>query len=286
MGLKDFDKVTIEDDSYPKLLREIPDPPRYLYVKGNISLLGNPSISVVGTRRASRYGKEVARDLSYRLSDLGLTVVSGLARGVDTWAHIGALDGKGKTVAVLGSGIDVIYPKENRKLYERICEEGLIISPFEPGEKPYKWNFPKRNRVIAGISFGTVVVECPMKSGAMITARLALDYGREVFAVPGNITSTLSEGPNYLIRNGAKPVIDIEDIISELPLNFPKRRDKKEIEEREVKVLELIKKGIDSEEDIIKELDIDFPELSEILLSLEIKGFIRVSYGKIHLLGG
>ena len=277
--------ITLEDEDYPEPLKEIPFPPPCLFFRGRAEFLNGVSISVVGTRKASSYGRTVARSLSQGLSEAGVTVVSGLARGIDAEAHRGALGGRGSTIAVLGSGMKVVYPKENLGLFKKICEEGLVISPFLPHERPYKWNFPLRNRVVAGLSLGTLVVECPIKSGAMITARLALEYGREVLAVPGNITSGLSQGPNYLIKEGAKVVTEIEDVLCELPLNFQVREDKR-LSQREKDILELIKQGIETEEELLDRTGLGFPELSEVLLSLELKGLLKVSFGRIHYLGG
>ncbi len=243
---------------------------------------------MVGTRKASSYGKTVSEKISRELSERGITVVSGLARGIDTSSHRGALKGKSSTIAVLGCGVDVVYPFENRKLYREISQRGLLISPFPPGERPLRWNFPKRNRIIAGLSLGTVVVECPLKSGAMITARFSLEFGRDVFAVPGNVTSPLSQGPNYLIKNGAKPVECAEDILEEFPglLNFAEEKDKTELTEMESMVLELIKQGVQTEDELVKRSCLGFPELSEVLLKLEIMDIISRSAGKIYLIRG
>ena len=180
-------------------------------------MLDADSISIVGARQATNYGVSAAQELSARLAQAGLLVVSGLARGIDSAAHVGALKGNGKTLAVLGCGVDVIYPRQVRNLYQRILEDGCLVSEFPPGTFPAPQNFPIRNRIISGLSLGTVIVEATEKSGSLITARLALEQGREVFAVPGPIHSTFSVGPNYLIKQGAKLVQVWQDVIEELP---------------------------------------------------------------------
>jgi DNA processing protein len=210
--------ITLADDTYPALLREIPDPPLALHLRGDRTLLARAAIAVVGSRRASPYGINVARELSRRLaSDAALVIVSGLARGVDTAAHQAALDAGGTTIAVLGTGIDVVYPRSNRRLFDRIATEGLIVSEFPPGTPPLALNFPMRNRVISGLCTGTLIVEATSRSGSLITARMAAEQGREVFAVPGSIFSEGSEGTHRLIQYGAKLVHDVGDIVCELP---------------------------------------------------------------------
>ena len=205
------------DDRYPQLLKEIFEPPLILYCLGNVETLCHPSIALVGSRRCSVYGKEVSRKLARDLASSGVGIVSGLARGIDSQAHLGALDAEGLTVAVLGSGVDVVYPRENRRLYERIREQGCIISEFPCGTFPAPRNFPVRNRMISGLCYGTVIAEAAEFSGSLITARLSLEQNREVFAVPGNVTSPGSYGPNYLIKQGAQPVLCAQDVLEELP---------------------------------------------------------------------
>jgi DNA processing protein len=210
--------VTWDEPLYPQLLREMYDPPPLLYVKGNAELLNRHAIGIVGTRRPTPYGNQMAERLSRDLAVRGLVIVSGLARGIDATAHKGALGAtQGATVGVLGCGIDVIYPKENRKIFAEIEQRGAIISEFPMGTHPAPQNFPIRNRIIAGMARGVVVVEGQQYSGSLITARLAMESGREVFAVPGNATQPASFGPNQLIKQGAKLVTSWEDIIEELP---------------------------------------------------------------------
>jgi DNA processing protein len=209
--------VTIGDPRYPALLREIFDPPILLFARGRIELLQEFMLGVVGTRRPTPYGINVSERLSGDLSHAGLAIVSGMARGIDTAAHRGALAAGGNTVAVLGCGVDVIYPSENRKLMGEVAARGLILSEFPMGATAFPQNFPIRNRIISGMSLGVLVVEGAQYSGSAITARLAMDQGREVFAVPGNITSKLSWCPNLLIKQGARLVQDWNDVVAELP---------------------------------------------------------------------
>jgi DNA processing protein len=209
--------VTIGDPRYPQALREIFDPPILLFARGRVELLQTICLGVVGTRRPTPYGLAVAERLAGDLAHAGLTIASGMARGIDTAAHKGALARGGNTVAVLGCGVDVVYPTENRKLAAELAAKGLIISEFPMGAVAFPQNFPIRNRIISGISVGVLVVEGAQYSGSAITARLAIDQGREVFAVPGNITSKLSWGPNLLIKQGARLIQDWNDVIAELP---------------------------------------------------------------------
>ena len=209
--------ITMGDPRYPQRLREIFDPPILLFARGRVELLQSLAVAVVGTRRPTPYGLAVGERLSGDLSHAGLTIVSGMARGVDTAAHKGTLAAGGDTVAVLGCGVDVVYPAENRKLAADIAVKGLIVSEFPMGATAFPQNFPIRNRIISGISLGVLVVEGAQYSGSAITAKLAMDQGREVFAIPGNITNKLAWGPNLLIKQGAKLVQDWNDVVSELP---------------------------------------------------------------------
>jgi DNA processing protein len=209
--------ITLGDPRYPQALREIFDPPILLYVRGRVELLGSIMLGVVGTRRPTPYGLAVAERLSADLAHTGLTVVSGMARGIDTAAHKGALAAGGDSIAVLGCGVDIVYPSENRKLAAELAVKGLIVSEFPMGATAFPQNFPIRNRIISGMSTGVLVVEGAQYSGSAITAKLAMDQGREVFAVPGNITSKASWGPNLLIKQGAKLVQDWNDVVAELP---------------------------------------------------------------------
>ena len=217
-------RVVCRDDAeYPKNLREIYDPPLVLYVKGKLTERDALAIAVVGSRRTTLYGQDMARKLAFQLARVGVTVVSGLARGIDTAAHNGALQAKGRTVAVIGCGIDIVYPTENKKLADEIVEKGgAVVTEFPFGVQPDRQNFPMRNRIISGWSLGVVVVEANLKSGALITANQAGEQGRQVFAVPGRADSILSKGANKLIKDGAKLTEDVEDILSEFEYLLPK----------------------------------------------------------------
>ena len=210
--------VTLEDADYPTLLREIPDPPLVLYVRGTLPDPAAPAVAIVGSRHASRYGVEIAERLAYDLALRGLTVISGLARGIDGAAHRGALKAQGRTLAVLGNGLSRIYPPEHEPLAKQIVEQGAVISEYPMQMAPLAQNFPRRNRLISGLSLGVVIVEAAQRSGALITADMALEQGREVFAVPGPITRRTSQGTHHLLKQGARLVTSAEDILEELSL--------------------------------------------------------------------
>jgi len=213
----EFRLVAFDSEDYPPLLKQIPDAPLLLYVRGDAAVLAQHAVAMVGTRRPSAYGSSVAHRLAHDLALRQLVVVSGLARGIDSAAHRGALEAPGKTVAVLGSGLDVIYPRENQRLAEQIAKSGAVVSEFPLRTGPTPENFPIRNRIISGLSLGVVVVEAAEYSGSLITARLAVEQNREVYAVPGNITSPQSFGPNHLLKQGAKLVDQWMDVIEEFP---------------------------------------------------------------------
>lgn len=210
--------ITLEDEDYPALLREIYDPPIALYVRGDLnSAARQPCLAVVGSRRCSTYGINASASLARDLAAQRITIVSGLARGIDGAAHRGALEARGATIAVLGTGLDITYPKEHARLVDEIVVSGAVVSEFPLETPPLAQNFPYRNRVLSGLCFGVLVIEAAEHSGSLITARMAYEQGREVFAVPGNITSQTSFGPNYLIKDGAKLVQHWRDVIEELP---------------------------------------------------------------------
>ncbi len=215
--------IPFTSPAYPDLLRAIYDPPLVLYARGRVELLDSPMLAVVGTRRPTTYGKAATERLSTDLATAGLTIVSGMARGIDTTAHQSALKAGGNTIAVFGCGVDSVYPAENRKLAADIAEKGLLLSEFPMRSPAYPQNFPVRNRIVSGMSIGVLVIEGAQYSGSAITARLALDQGREVFAVPGNITSPVSWGPNLLIKQGAKLVQEWNDVIVELAPELRRR---------------------------------------------------------------
>ncbi|MDE0089105.1 MAG: DNA-processing protein DprA [Candidatus Poribacteria bacterium] len=209
--------VTFYDAAYPPLLKEIDTPPLILYVRGELKPEDALSIALVGSRQAKDYGRRVSYQLSYQLAKRGLTVISGFAKGIDTCAHRGALEAGGRTIAVMGNGLSLIYPAANSELVEKVIESGALVSEFPMGMKPRSENFPRRNRIISGLTLGTVVVEASNRSGALITARLASEQGREVFAVPGEIFSELSTGTHKLIDNGAKLISTVDDLLEALP---------------------------------------------------------------------
>jgi len=287
---KDVKVFTLADKEYPGNLKNIYDPPPVLYLKGNIPQ--KKAIAIVGTRSASHYGLEVAERLAFELSSLGFTIVSGMAEGIDTAAHKGALRAEGSTVAVFGCGLDIIFPPSNQELAVEIVEKGALVSEFALGTPPDKWTFPKRNRIISGLSLGVIVVEGNYDSGAMITAKQALDQGREVFAVPGMIDNHKSKGPHWLIKQGAKLIESVEDIFEELRMSMPEVRSgqikvKKDFSCLSEKELVLVQTLSDEPVHIdVLPIKTKLPihEISGLLAQLEIKGFVRQLPGKNFIL--
>jgi DNA processing protein len=288
---KGYRIVTLTDSNYPQLLRQIPDPPPYLYVIGRLD--SSPQkLAIVGSRNATGYGLTTTKNLSANLASLGMTIVSGMARGIDTAAHEGALAAKGKTIAVLGSGLERIYPTENKHLFRRISETGAVVSEFPLLTKPEAHNFPIRNRIISGMSLGTVVVEASKNSGSLITARLAAEQNREVFAVPGSIQSFKSVGTHTLIKQGAKLVEHARDIIEELVPMFEYKempennkqdanRDKLALlTADEVQVYEALGPYPIHIDDLARKISVASGRLSSILLKLELTGLAQQSPGK------
>ena len=273
---KGIEFITFLDEEYPEILKKIPDPPLGLFVKGKFKkdFLG---VSIVGTRRCSSYGKRIAEELGEFLSNHKITVISGLAYGIDSAAHRGALKGSGFTYAVLGSGINHIYPSLNRGLAERITESGALISEYPPDTPPLKFRFPERNRIISGLSKAVVVVEAPEKSGALITVSFALEQGREVFAVPGPFYSEKSRGVHMLIRDGAQILVDFSDLIKFLGVE--------EKESREVHLTEEEKILLNRIPDTPTYIDhfLDDPSLLPILISLEEKGVVKSFPGNVYM---
>ncbi len=281
--------LTLNDAEYPRRLFEIDDPPPFLYAKGNWEEenSSNP-IAVVGARRTTAYGRKIAEQLCFQLAENGITIVSGFARGVDGVAHRAALKAGGQTIAVLGCGIDVIYPPEHKKLYHDIMEQGVIFSEFPMGTPPIAHNFPKRNRMISGLSLGCLVVEAGLKSGSLITARCAMEQGREVFAVPGSVYSELSAGPHQLIASGAKLVKNVEDILEEIypqqTLNLAQAKPAlPTLEAEEALVFQSLSfdpKHIDL---LIQESQKPAAAISGLLLTLELKGVARQMSGQYYV---
>lgn len=287
-ALKEYEKalkyniriISFSSENYPKLLKEIPDPPIVLYVKGNLSNSDN-SLSVVGTRKYSNYGLYVANSIVKELANNGVAIVSGLASGIDTLAHRITLKENGYTIAVLGNGIDIVYPYENKKLYEEISEKGCIISEFPFGTKPSQYTFPNRNRIIAGLTYGTFVVEAPAKSGSLITANYANDYGRLVFTVPANINLSTATGNNLLIKDGAIPITNFEDFKDHLPfLNFKKENFEEvlDLTEEEKFILQIIGSDKVYIDKIIESVDGKF-DVFTVLNEMVIKGILSEEFG-------
>ncbi len=293
--------ITREDAQYPPLLREIYDPPIALYVRGDLNkACARPCLAVVGSRRCSTYGINAAQSLSRELAGNGLTIVSGLARGIDAAAHRGALEAGGLTISVVGTGLETTYPKEHEKLGNEIAASGAVISEFPLGAPPLPKNFPYRNRILSGLCFGVLVVEAAEHSGSLITARLANEQGREVFAVPGNITSQTSFGPNYLIKDGAKLVQHWRDVVEELPrelkerilgVNRPERDDGQSdsqpmfeavaLSEDERKLLDLLTPDAPAHIDqLLIASGMNSSDMMAALLGLEMKDRIRELPGK------
>lgn len=280
--------LTILDENYPEKLIHIYQPPKVLYLKGSVLEKDNISLSIVGSRKATCYGKWVSEKIAKELSELGITIVSGMANGIDSMAHIGAIKGRGRTLAVLGSGVDVIYPKKNKKLYKDIINNGAVLSEYPVGCKPLRQNFPVRNRIISGLSLGVLVVEATEKSGSLITTNHALEQGRDVFAIPGNINSIYSKGTNKLIKDGAKIVTSIDDIIEEIVLlkDIYKNNEKKEMNYDnlnvvEMKVVKCINNGPIHCDMISYNTGINISELNSILTILEMKGIIKQLKGNV-----
>lgn len=276
--------VTFEDSAYPEQLAQIHDPPPALFCRGERARLKRPVIGIVGSRRASTYGISVAERLGADLSALGITIVSGLARGIDQAAHRGALGGEGSTIAVLGTGLDVDYPRGSRSLTERIAAEGLIVTELPPGAPPRPEHFPVRNRIISGLSLGIVVVEATDRSGSLITARMAAEQDREVFAVPGSIFGKGSTGPHRLIQYGAKLVHDVDDILDELQLELgrsdPAAHASPSFTGLEARILAQLSHDQPTHIDALASaLEIGVSTLSAPLLHLEMEGAIRTVPG-------
>lgn len=299
--------IPLHSNSYPESLKYIFDPPLVLFVKGEILPQDYFCIAIVGTRLASFYGRSMAEKLSGQLVEKGFTIVSGGARGIDTASHNAALRMKGRTYAVLGCGLDIVYPPENKKLFEEIAQKGAMISEFPLGTRPNRQNFPMRNRLISGLSLGVVVIEAPLKSGALITVTHATDQGREVFSVPGKADSFISRGTNQLLREGAKLVENADDIIEELePLLKSKLSELKAVPnlkhyETKADSPEILKPDLGNEEgavyalisaesiqidELVEKTNMDILKISDILLRLQMKKLVRQLPGKQFVRSG
>ncbi|MBN1550162.1 DNA-processing protein DprA [bacterium] len=283
---KGFGILTFDNEEYPRLLKTISSPPPVLFFRGNEKFLNMPAIAVVGTRNPTPYGLDVTRELVHQLTDHGVVVVSGLALGIDALAHAISIEKGGNTIAVLGCGLDQKYPVSNQQIRSNIEKKGLVITEFDWGTPPRPGQYPQRNRIISGISLGVVIVEARKTSGALITINHALDQGREVFAVPGPITSPASQGPLMLIQQGATPLLNVRDIFDQLPsLGFPKPNTNKialsdkhsaiHIEPQFERIWELISDQAVAVDDLIAKSGLPAHQVQTGLLELELKGYIK-----------
>lgn len=286
--------LTESEPEYPPLLREIYDPPIVLYVKGSLKPQDRNAVAIVGSRQTTSYGTEVGRKLGYQLGYIGVLVVSGGARGIDTAAHQGALNARGRTVVVLGTGINIVFPPENAELFERVIANGALITQFPFNRQADKQSFPIRNRIVAGMSLGTVVVEANLTSGALITAKFAADYGRQVFAVPGRIDSPRSKGCHDLIKEGAKLCEGAEDILCEFEYLFPPSNRPPSpaetgtlpalaLSENEARVLAVLTREESSIDEVIRRSGLPTSAVSVALLSLEMKKIVQQLPGKLFV---
>ncbi len=284
---KDIEVIDITSDAFPKELKQISMPPKRLYCIGKLELLNNPKkVAIVGSRKMSTYGKWVTDTISAELSENGVTVVSGMAMGVDAVAHKAAMDKKGNTIAVLGCGVDICYPAINRGLYEKLKKTGLIISEYPPQAEVRRWTFPERNRIIAGLCELTIVTEAGLNSGALITAELAMDANRRVMAVPANINSLYSIGSNKLIYDGAEPIVVIDDALRAIGVNKKKAEQKGlNLGEDEKEIYTIVnRRGEISIERICMETGYTPAYINAIVTILEMKGVVATSLGKVIVL--
>jgi DNA processing protein len=280
--------ITLKDEEYPKRLKDIYDPPALLYVRGELKKEDEFAISIVGSRKTTPYGRWFTEKVSQELARHGVTIVSGMARGIDSLAHWGAISGGGRTIAVLGCGVDVIYPSENRNLFAKMIDRGAILSEFPMGSPPEGGHFPRRNRIISGLSLGVVVIQASEKSGSLITAGYALEQGREVFAVPGNVGTESSRGTHRLIKEGAKLVESSEDILEEILPQWRGEREttpkveipRPDLTEEEKVLYEFLSETPLHIDVMIRESRLDPGKVSSLLLNLELKGLVSQWPGK------
>ena len=282
--------LTALDPAYPEALAQIYDPPLVLYVRGRLEAADRHAFALIGSRRATHYGLQTADRFAYQLAQLGYTVVSGLARGIDTAAHRGALKARGRTIAVLGGALDKLYPEENRDLAEAIAESGALISEFPFGREPDRTTFPYRNRVVSGLSLGVVVVESPLNSGSLITADMAAEQGRQVFAVPGRIDSPASQGCHVLIKQGAKLAAQVDDILEEYDSLFSREQmDRLEdyrkmpdipLSEDEARVVRALGEGPEDIDTLARKAGLTASAIGGLLLGLEMKRIVRALPGR------
>ena len=280
-------KLTMDEPAYPALLKQIKDPPKELYYAGDVSLLSTRCVAIVGSRKFTAYGRRIAGMIAGRLAACGVTVVSGMAIGIDGIGHRSALEAGGKTIAVLGNGLDVMYPVSNRELKQDILRTGLLLSEYPPGMRGTKYTFPQRNRIISGLSEATVVVEAGLNSGSLITAALAAEQGRTVYGVPGNIDTVTSHGVNMLIRDGAIPLVDVDDLLQDLHVD---RRSLWQenyadvVGEEEKKILELLSSGGEATIDqIAMKIGATAGRVNGLVSVLEMKGLVMTALGRVFL---
>lgn len=285
--------LTWDDAEFPPLLREIYDPPIVLYLRGELKPRDKNAIAMVGSRQTTHYGIETTRKLAYQLAYAGVTVVSGGARGIDTAAHQGALSAKGRTIAVLGTGINIVFPPENQELFDRIAENGAVVTQFPFNRPGDKQSFPIRNRIVAGMTQGCVVVEARRNSGALITTKFATDYGRQIFAVPGRIDSPHSKGCHDLIKHGAKLCESAEDVLDEFEYLFPASNQPAspaetgelpglDLSDEEARILDLLQRGELNVDDIIRQGGFAAAKANVVLLGLQMKKLIRQLPGRVY----
>lgn len=281
----DIKCITILEEGYPPLLREIKDPPKILYYTGDLSLAYRLCISVVGTRKPTSYGRWAADAMGKTLGESGVVTVSGLAEGVDTLAHKGAMRSQGRTIAVLGNGLDICFPAKNIDVMKQIAKDGLILSEYAPGIHGSKFTFPARNRIISGLSIATVIIEAGLSSGSLITAERAMEQGREVYALPGNINNIYSIGTNKLILDGAKPLIVLENLLEDLGIKRGLADSRKEaLGDIERKVFNYIESGGETTVDqLVESLQIQAGTINGVVTVLEMKGMVYTSMGKIFV---
>lgn len=278
--------VKYEEEAYPPLLRMIKDPPKQLYCVGKKALLTAGSFAVVGGRKPTEYGKWIAHKIGQRLAENGITTVSGMAAGIDTFAHKGAVAAGGNTIAVLGCGIDICFPATNKNLFAEIKARGLVVSEYPPGHPPARYTFPRRNRIISGLCPGVIIVEAGANSGSLITAELAAEQGRNVYAVPGNITSPMSLGTNRLICDGAVPIANVDDLIEDIcgKSYVPDKIFFNNLGQEEKAIVEVLAKGGEmSIDELSRRLSKPVGNVRGIVTVLELKGMLKNSMGKVFI---
>jgi DNA processing protein len=277
LDAKGIKVLTWLDENYPPYLKQIAQPPPVLYYLGEITKADNLAMAIVGTRNVTSYGKQLCKDTAKYLAGHGVTIVSGLARGVDAIAHHAALEMGGRTIAVLGSGVDVIYPPEHRKLVDAIVKSGAVMSDYAPGTKPDGINFPPRNRIISGLSRGTIVIEAGERSGALITAKFAVEQGRDVFAVPGSVLSLMSKGTNNLIGQGAIPMTNPATVVSHLGIEKQKiatQQPKSELSSLERRIYQALGSGTIHVDELCAKLDMPIEKMNATLMMMQLKGLV------------